>query len=72
MNSKIENIFFSVKTCHYKIMEKSEDHYGSHKKEEKVRPGCSICILHVLNSLFPDLFAKQIVEIKFFLYKNQF
>ena len=33
------------------------------KKEYKVRPECSICILHVLNFLFPDLFAKRIVEI---------
>ena len=43
------------------------------KKEEKVRPGCYICILHVLNSLFPDLFAKRIIEILKSLYiKNQF
>ena len=44
-------------------MGKSEQHYGSHKKVEKVRQECSISILHVLNSLFPDLFAKRIVEI---------
>ena len=44
-------------------MGKSEIHYGSHKKkEEKVGPECSICVLHVLNSLFPDLLATRIVE----------
>ena len=32
------------------------------KKGEKVGQECSICILHVLNSLSPDLFAKPIVE----------
>ena len=45
-------------------MGKSEVHYGSHKKEEKVRPECSICILYVLNSLFPNLLATRIVEIE--------
>ena len=74
MNSKIEKHLLSVKTCHYKHRGKSEEHYGSHQKEEKVRPECSICTLHVLNSLFPDLFVldslfpdlfvKRIVEIK--------
>ena len=44
-------------------MGKSEVHYGSHKKEEKARPECSICILHVLNILFPNLLAMRIVEI---------
>ena len=53
----------SVKTCHYKHMGKSEVHYGSYKKEDTVRPECSICILYVLNSLFPDLLATRIVEI---------
>ena len=41
-------------------MGKSEVHYGSHKKEEKVRPECSICILYVLNSLFPDVLARNL------------
>ena len=44
-------------------MGKSEVHYGSHKNEEKVRPECSICILYVLNSLFPNVLATRIVEI---------
>ena len=35
----------SVTTCHFKkLMEKSEEHYSSHKKEERVRPECSILI----------------------------
>ena len=64
INSKIENSLcrsnFAIINI---IMGKSEVHYGSHKKEEKVRPECSICILYVLNSLFPDLLATRIVEI---------
>ena len=43
-------------------MDNTEKHYGSHQKDEKIRPEYSICILHV-NFLFPDLFAKRIVEI---------
>ena len=38
-------------------MGNSKEHYGSHKK--KNRPECNISILHVLNSLLPDLFAKR-------------
>ena len=50
----------SAKTCHYKHMGKSK---SPEKTREKVRPESSISILHVLTFLFPELFAKRIVEI---------
>ena len=65
INSKIKkkNIYCRSKLAIKNIWENPKYIMVHTKKEEKVRPECSIWIFHVLNSMFPDLLATQIVEI---------